>query len=234
MKKTDQSNPSMAPVEEVLKRLKKPYGDRTIALKFSNPFELLVATILSAQANDQTVNRVTERLFQKYRTPEDYLRVPLEELENDIRAINFYRNKAKAIRNCCQSLVEKFGGQVPDTMEALTQLSGVGRKTANVVLSFAFCKNEGVVVDTHVARVAQRLGWTQEKQADRIEQDLMNLIPQKQWADASNWLIWHGRERCTARNPDCEHCEVRDLCPSAGQISNSKKPSTRRKRGKSG
>lgn len=201
-------------IKGIIERLSKLYGNRTIALKFANPLELLIATILSAQANDETVNRVTETLFKKYNSAYAYATAPIEELQQDIKSINYYRTKAKTIKACCQKLIESYNGQVPASMEELLKLPGVGRKTANVVLSFAFKNNEGIVVDTHVARVAQRLGLTKNKKPDLIEKDLMALFERELWDDISNWLIWHGRVRCKAKNPDCPHCELLDLCPS--------------------
>jgi len=202
----------------IVERLKQTYPQAHCELVFSNPLELLVATILSAQCTDKRVNLVTESLFARYRSAADYAHTSQEELEEVIHSTGFYRNKAKNIRAMAADLVEKHGGRVPDTMEALVALAGVGRKTANVVLGNAFGKNEGVVVDTHVARLAQRLGLTRATAPEKIEADLMALVPQDDWALLSHLLIWHGRRRCTARNPDCAACEVRDFCPSADQF----------------
>lgn len=205
-----------ARLRKIIAGLEKAYPDAHCELNYSNPLELLVATILSAQCTDKRVNLVTAELFKKYRSAADYARAPLGELEQDIRTTGFFRNKAKSLNACCQALVERHGGQVPRTMEALTQLGGVGRKTANVVLGNAFHVNCGVVVDTHVTRLAQRLGLTKEKMPEKIEQDLMTLVPQAQWTLFSHWLIWHGRRRCEARKPDCRGCEIRVLCPRMG------------------
>ncbi len=194
--------------------LRRTYPDAHCELNYSNPLELLVATILSAQCTDKQVNIVTESLFQKYRTAADYARADPAALEHDLRRIGLFRNKAKSLRACGQALIEKHGGQVPQTMDDLTQLAGVGRKTANVVLGNAFHQNEGLVVDTHVARLAERFKLTAQAKPERIEADLMKLVPREHWAMFSHWLIWHGRRRCFARNPDCAQCEIAVLCPS--------------------
>lgn len=207
-------NPKPA-VDQILAALRRTYPQAHCELRYSNPLELLIATILSAQCTDSRVNEVTRHLFRKYRTAEDYARAPLAELEEAIRSTGFYRSKARSIQACCQALVERHGGQVPKTMSELTALNGVGRKTANVVLGNAFGLNEGIVVDTHVRRVARRLGLTAHNDPDKIEQDLMQLVPKELWTQFSHWLIWHGRRRCTARKPDCAHCELRAWCPSA-------------------
>jgi endonuclease III len=198
----------------IIDGLRRAYPDAHCELNYSNPLELLVATILSAQCTDKRVNLVTAKLFRKYQAAADYASADLAELEEDIRTTGFFRNKARNIQNCCRRLVEAYQGEVPGSMEALRQLDGVGRKTANVVLGNAFARNDGVVVDTHVARLALRLGLTRETQAEKIEEDLMKLVPQAQWALFSHWLIWHGRRRCSARAPDCPHCEIRPLCPT--------------------
>jgi endonuclease III len=198
----------------ILEGLRRTYPDAHCELNFTNPLELLIATILSAQCTDKQVNIVTADLFKKYRTAEDYAQADLAELENDIKRIGLFRNKAKNIKACCAQIVEKHGGQVPQTMQALVALPGVGRKTANVVLGNAFDIQEGVVVDTHVARLTQRLGLTKETTPEKIEAEMMELIPQKDWALFSHWIIWHGRRRCFARGPQCGECEVRTLCPS--------------------
>ena len=190
------------------------YPDAHCELNFSNPLELLVATILSAQCTDVQVNKVTPALFQKYPTARDYAAADPAGLEHDLRAIGLYRNKAKNIRACCRLLVDEHDGKVPQTMEALVKLPGVGRKTANVVLGNAFGQNVGVVVDTHVARLSARLGLTRLTDPKKIEPVLMRLVPQKDWTLFSHWLIFHGRRRCRAINPDCPACEVRNLCPS--------------------
>jgi len=194
--------------------LRRTYPDAHCELNYSNPLQLLIATILSAQCTDKQVNIVTQDLFKKYKTAADFANADLPELANDIRRIGFFRNKAKNIKACCQQLVEKYGGKVPETMEQLVDLEGVGRKTANVVLGNAFDINEGVVVDTHVGRLTQRLSLTRESTPEKIEAEMMTLIPRKDWTLFSHWLIWHGRRRCFARKPDCGKCEVRELCPS--------------------
>ena len=204
-------------IQAVIAALRRTYPNAHCELEYSNPLELLIATILSAQCTDKRVNEVTRTLFRKYRTAGDYARAPLSELEEAIRPTGFYRNKAKNIQACCRALVERHGGQVPRTMEELTALDGVGRKTANVVLGNAFGINEGIVVDTHVRRVARRLGLTRHTDPDKIEQDLMQKVPRELWTQFSHWLIWHGRRRCLARKPDCDHCELHHLCPSAGK-----------------
>ena len=205
-----------ARVGKIISGLKKAYPDAHCELDHSNPLELLMATILSAQCTDKRVNLVTAELFQKYRSAAAYAQAPLPQLERAIKTTGFFRNKARSIKTCCQAIVEKHGGQVPRTMEELTQLGGVGRKTANVVLGNAFNINCGVVVDTHVARLSQRLGLTNETTPEKIEQDLMNLVSREQWTMFSHWLIWHGRRRCSARNPDCQNCEIKALCPRLG------------------
>ena len=207
-----------ARLKNIIAGLRKTYPGAHCELNFSNPLELLIATILSAQCTDKRVNLVTAELFKTHRTAADYAQAGLAELERDIQSTGFFRNKAKSIKACGRALVEEHGGQVPRTMEALTQLDGVGRKTANVVLGNAFNMNVGVVVDTHVARLARRLGLTGEEDPEKIEQTLMQLVPQPQWTMFSHWLIWHGRRRCFARNPDCAGCEITKLCPSAGKV----------------
>jgi endonuclease III len=192
------------------------YPDAHCELDYGNPLELLIATILSAQCTDKRVNMVTPALFRRCPTAADYAAIDPPELERLIQSTGFFRAKAKSIRAACADLVEKHGGQVPRTMEALTALRGVGRKTANVVLGNAFGLNEGVVVDTHVQRLSKRLGLTRHADPVKIERDLVKLIPRPKWTLFSHWLIWHGRRRCTARSPDCPGCEVRGLCPSAG------------------
>ena len=197
--------------------LHRIYPTAHCELTFTNPLELLVATILSAQCTDIRVNMVTPALFARCRSAVDYATIPQEELETVIRSTGFYRNKAKSIRAMGATLIEKHGGEVPRTMAELAALPGVGRKTANVVLGNAFLLNEGVVVDTHVGRLSLRLGLTTQHDPVKVEQDLMKLFPKDQWADLSHWLIWHGRRRCKARNPDCKECELRGLCPSVDQ-----------------
>ena len=205
-----------ARLKKIIAALDRTYPAAHCELDHADPLQLLVATILSAQCTDKRVNLVTRKLFKNYRSAADYAKVPLAELEPAIRSTGFFRNKAKNIQACCRKLVERYGGRVPNTMEELTQLDGVGRKTANVVLGNAFGINVGVVVDTHVARLSQRLGLTQQKTPEKIELELMALVPQPQWTLFSHWLIWHGRRRCAARRPDCEHCEIKKLCPKTG------------------
>jgi endonuclease-3 len=198
------------------------YPQAHCELHYSNPLELLVATILSAQCSDRQVNLVTAELFKTYRAAADYAGAPLAELENAIRRIGLYRNKAKNIKAAGQTLVEKHGGEVPRTMEELTALSGVGRKTANVVLGNAFGVNVGVVVDTHVARLSHRLGLSAQTAPDKIEADLQALAPRKDWTQWSHWLIWHGRRRCFARSPECSECEIKADCPAGQKVLNPK------------
>ena len=208
-------NLSAAPASEVIARLKAEYPDARTELDWSNPLELLVATILSAQTTDVQVNRVTESLFSKYRTAEDYADSTPDELEEDIRPTGFYRNKARSLRGMASALVEEHGGEVPRTMSELVALPGVGRKTANVVLGNAFGKNEGIVVDTHVRRVSNRLGLTESQDPVKIEQDLMKVVPQEDRTIFSHLLIFHGRRICKARKPECPNCVLNDICPSA-------------------
>ncbi len=205
-----------ARLRKIIAGLRKTYPDAHCELNFSNPLELLIATILSAQCTDKRVNLVTADLFKRYRSAADYANAPAAELEQAIKSTGFFRNKVRSIQSCCRSLVERHGGQVPSTMEALTALDGVGRKTANVVLGNAFGVNAGIVVDTHVTRLAQRLGLTRQKDAQKIEKELMPLVRQEQWTLFSHWLIWHGRRRCFARNPDCAQCEIAVHCPRVG------------------
>jgi endonuclease III len=211
-----------ARAQRIMAGLESAYPDAHCELNYSNPLELLVATILSAQCSDRQVNIVTAELFQKYRTAADYSRAPLAELENAIRRIGLYRNKAKSIKGAGQALVEKHGGDVPRTMEELTGLSGVGRKTANVVLGNAFGVNVGVVVDTHVARLSRRLGLSTQTAPDKIETDLEALAPREKWTQLSHWLIWHGRRRCFARSPECADCEIKADCPAGQKVLNPK------------
>jgi len=202
----------------IVQALARAYPDAHCELDFKNPLELLIATILSAQCTDKRVNIVTREVFRVCRTAADYTALPEGELERLIQSTGFYRAKARNIRACCASLVSDHGGQVPRSMEALTALAGVGRKTANVVLGNVFDIHVGVVVDTHVQRLSQRLGLTRQTTPEKIEQDLMALIPPTQWTLFSHWLIWHGRRRCMARNPNCPGCELRALCPSADKV----------------
>lgn len=205
-----------ARLAKIIDALKQTYPDAHCELNYCNPLELLIATILSAQCNDKQVNIVTETLFQKYKTAQDYADADPVEFEQAIKRIGLYRNKAKNIQAACRTLIEKHGGTVPDSMDALVELPGVGRKTANVVLGNVFNINHGIVVDTHVARVSTRLGLTREKNPEKIEQALLPLVPQNDWCLFSHLLIWHGRRRCYARNPDCAHCEILKLCPRVG------------------
>jgi len=200
---------------EIVKRLSKAYPDARVALNFTNPLECLVATILSAQCTDERVNIVTKSLFKKYRSPKDYLKVADSELAADIKSTGFFNQKTKSIRGACARIVEVYGGKVPDTMEDLITLPGVARKTANIVLGNSYGVVEGIAVDTHVRRLAERLGFSDEKDPDKIEQDLMRSIPRKRWFDFTYALIDHGRSICVARKPRCEECPVSDLCPSS-------------------
>jgi endonuclease III len=199
----------------LLARLDALYPEPRCELEYSGPFELLVATILSAQCTDARVNVVTRDLFRKYRTPEDYLAVPQEELEQDIHSTGFYRNKAKNIQGACRRIVEVYCGRVPEKMDDLLTLPGVARKTANVVLGNAFGKAEGIAVDTHVTRLAGLLGLTAHSDPVKIERDLMAKFPRKRWTDLTHLLIFHGRRVCHARRPACDRCALSDLCPSA-------------------
>ena len=198
--------------------MQRTYPDAHCELNYANPLELLVATILSAQCTDKRVNVVTAALFKKYRSAADYAKANPAELEQDIKTTGFFRNKAKNIQACCRKLVERHGGQVPRSMEELTHLDGVGRKTANVVLGNAFGSQEGIVVDTHVARLSHRLGLSRQNDPEKVEQELVEFVPRELWTLFSHWLIWHGRRRCSARNPDCPNCEIKELCPSAGKV----------------
>ena len=199
---------------QIIADLQRSYPDAHCELNYRNPLELMVSTILSAQCTDKQVNIVTKDLFKKYKKAADFAAVPLEELQNDIRRIGLFRNKAKSIQNACRALVEHHKGKVPQTMIELVALAGVGRKTANVILGNAFGINEGVVVDTHVARLCDRLKITSAKTPEKIEKDLVKLVPQEHWTMFSHWIIWHGRQRCGARKPDCPNCEIRELCPT--------------------
>ena len=199
----------------IIELLEKEHSDAKIALSYKNPLELLVATILSAQCTDKRVNIVTKVLFKKYKKPEDYANADLEELEGDIRSTGFYRNKARNIKKCCRILVEKFNSQVPKTMEELLELPGVARKTANIVLSNVYGVVEGIAVDTHVRRLAGRLGLSQHKNPNKIEGDLMKIVPKTRWKRITDLLIFHGRRICAARKPKCRICVLNKLCPSA-------------------
>src|SRR6266487_1380880 len=202
-------------IQAIIAELRRLYPDAKCTLNFSNPLELLIATQLSAQCTDERVNIVTLDLFRKYRSAEDYATVSQEDLEQDIRPTGFYRNKAKNIRAACQRLITKYGGEVPHTMADLLTLPGVARKTANVVLGNAFGIIEGIVVDTHVGRLARRFSWTANEDPAKVEQDLMRLVPQKDWLNLPHLLIYHGRAICLARKPLCEQCALAQLCPSA-------------------
>ncbi|MGF1473499.1 MAG: endonuclease III [Rubrobacteraceae bacterium] len=204
-----------AQITEVMVRLREEYPGATTELNWSNPLELLVATILSAQTTDVRVNQVTNTLFEKYRTAGDYAEAEAEDLEEDIRPTGFYRNKARSLQGMARALVQDHGGRVPQTMPQLVALPGVGRKTANVVLGNAFDVNEGVVVDTHVRRLSNRLGLSTEKEPEKIEKDLLGLVPEEDRTVFSHRLILHGRRVCKARKPDCPNCTLNDLCPSA-------------------
>ena len=208
-------NPRAERVAELIQRFPRIYPDAHCELKSSNPLELLVATILSAQCTDKRVNLVSADLFTRYRTAADYAGAPLADLEPAVKTTGFFCNKAKNIRAACAEIIARHGGEVPRTMEALSALPGVGRKTANVVLGNAFHLNVGVVVDTHVGRLSRRLGLTRHLDPEKVEKALVKLVPRDRWTLWSHWLIFHGRRRCTAQNPDCPGCELRDLCPSA-------------------
>ncbi|MDD5140594.1 MAG: endonuclease III [Verrucomicrobiales bacterium] len=201
---------------KIIAALQRTYPNAHCELNFSNPLQLLIATILSAQCTDKRVNIVTAELFKKYRSAKDFADAALAEIEEAVKTTGFFRNKAKNIKACCAALVEKFGGEVPRTMAELHALAGVGRKTANVVLGNAFGINVGVVVDTHVTRLCNRLGLAKGTDAVKLEQELMKLVPQNDWTHFSHWLIWHGRRRCDARKPDCANCEIQKLCPKIG------------------
>ena len=208
----------------ILRRLEKQYPNTRTALNYETPFQLLVSTVLSAQSTDKMVNIITEKLFKKYKGPEDFLKAKPGELEQDIKASGFFNQKAKSIRGLSQKLVEEFNGQVPDTMDDLLKLAGVARKTANVVLGNAFGKNEGIAVDTHVHRLSWRLGFSDHDDPNKVEQDLMRLFPRNKWFKVSHLLIDHGRNVCFARNPNCAECIVNDQCPAA------RVPAVRKKR----
>jgi len=201
-------------VAQLSKILRETYPDAHCELNHSNPLELLIATILSAQCTDRQVNVVTADLFQKYRSAADYANAPLEQLEADVRRIGLYRNKAKNIQSCCRTLVDQYGGDVPRTMDELTALDGVGRKTANVVLGNGYGINVGFVVDTHVARLSERLSLSSASTPEKIEQDLCALLPKDQWTDGGHRILLHGRYVCLAKGPQCEQCPLNELCPS--------------------
>jgi endonuclease III len=205
-------------VAKVIELLEEQFPDAKTALKYSNPLEILIATMLSAQTTDERVNIVTKNLFKKYRTPEDYAIIDIEELEQDIRSTGFYHNKAKNLQNTAKLLVEKFNSQVPRTMEELIELPGVARKTANIVLYNAYGVIAGIAVDTHVRRVSGRLGFTESEDPTRIEQDLMKITPKDKWMELTDLLIYHGRQVCNARKPKCEICGLNKYCPCAFQF----------------
>ncbi|MFC6614971.1 endonuclease III [Halopenitus salinus] len=202
-------------VAEVLDRLSEEYPDSSISLRYSNRLELLIAVILSAQCTDERVNAVCADLFEKYEDAADYAEADQEELAEDISSITYYNNKASYIRSACRDIIEEHDGEVPDTMSELTELAGVGRKTANVVLQHGHDVVEGIVVDTHVQRISRRLGITEEETPERIEEDLMEIVPRGRWQAFTHLFIDHGRARCTARNPDCSDCVLEDVCPSS-------------------
>lgn len=204
-------------------KLRETYPEAHCELDFQTPFQLLVATILSAQCTDKQVNLVTRNLFQNLKTAQDFASIGQEDLENAIKSTGFYRNKARNLRAMAKDLVEKHGGEIPRSMNELTNLAGVGRKTANVVLGNAFGVDEGIVVDTHVARLSKRFRFTKKIDPEKIESVLMRLVPRKDWTNLSHWMIWHGRRRCFALNPDCVHCELVGLCPSEGKVGKTRK-----------
>jgi len=215
MTKNHSNEDRKARLRKISRQLKSAYPDAQCTLNHSNAFELLIATILSAQCTDERVNIVTADLFRKYRKPEDYLKVSPSELQNDIRTTGFFRNKAKSIQGTAKMLTEQYGGKVPNTIVELLELPGVARKTANVVLGNAFGVSSGIVVDTHVTRLARRLGLTDQKHAEKIERDLVRIVPRKDWVVFSHLLIAHGRKICKARNPLCAQCIIEKLCPSS-------------------
>jgi endonuclease-3 len=214
-KKLTRDDPIDVRAPVIVRRLTKAYPGAHVALNFTNPLECLIATILSAQCTDEKVNEVTATLFRKYRSAEDYLAVPEDELKADIKPTGFFNQKATSLRAACERIVTVYGGQVPDTMEELQTLRGVARKTANIVMGNAYGKVEGIAVDTHVRRLANRLGFSDEQEPDKIEQDLMRLIPRKRWFDFTYVLIDHGRTICNAKKPRCAECLVNELCPAS-------------------
>jgi len=203
-----------AQAEEVIERLLEEYPDSTISLRYSSRLELLIAVILSAQCTDERVNKETEHLFEKYDGAADYAEADEEELAEDLNSITYYNSKADYVKSSCTAIVEEHGGEVPDTMDELTELKGVGRKTANVVLQHGHDVVEGIVVDTHVQRISRRLGLTEEERPEAIEPELMEIVPEEYWQQYTHLLIDHGRATCTARNPDCADCALADICPS--------------------
>ncbi len=211
-------------IQKIVTLLATEYPDASCSLDFRSPLELLIATILSAQCTDERVNQVTKSLFRKYRSARDYASSPLTELEKDIQSTGFFRNKAKNIQACCERLDREFGGRVPEDMAVLVTLPGVGRKTANVVLGTAFGVPSGVVVDTHVARISQRLGLTHNDDPVKIEQDLMAITPQSEWIDFSHRMIKHGRRYCQAKKPNCQACPLGEVCPKLGVVMSPRQP----------
>ena len=201
--------------QKTIELLEKQYPNAKTALNYTNPLEILIATILSAQTTDVTVNIVTQKLFKKYRTPEDYAKADIKELEADIHSTGFYHNKARNLQKCCQLLVEKFHSQVPKTMDELLELPGVARKTANIVLYNAYGTTAGIAVDTHVTRLSARLGLTEQTEQNKIEKDLMGITPREKWMKLTDLLIFHGRQVCTAKKPKCAACVLNKICPSA-------------------
>jgi len=198
---------------KVIERLEELYPNARLELEYDNAFQLLIEAILAAQESDKKVNELRRELFNKYKTPEDVVKAPLDQLEKDISSINFYRRKAKLIKKCCQALVEEFGGEIPKSVEEMVKLPGVGRKTANMVIGGAFGL-PAIIVDRHVLRVAQRIGFTDKKDPDKVEQDLMEIVPKESWTKFSFLLLNHGKNICLARNPKCEECPICDLCDS--------------------
>ncbi|MBI3815011.1 MAG: endonuclease III [Nitrospinae bacterium] len=197
--------------KKIFELLEMEYKDSKVALDFKTPLQLLIATILSAQCTDERVNKVTKALFKKYKRAEDYANADLKELEEDIRPTGFYKNKAKSLKNCCKKIIEDFKGKIPDTLEELIALPGVGRKTANIVLGSAYGR-QAIAVDTHVNRVSNRLGLADADDPDKIEEELCKIIPEDKWTEATHWLIQHGRRICNARKPLCDKCILRDYC----------------------
>jgi endonuclease-3 len=218
MMETEKESNKKTRVLNIIDLLENQYPRAKTALHYSSPLEILIATILSAQCTDKRVNIVTKSLFKKYRTTEDYANADISELEQDIRSTGFYRNKAKSIKNAGRMMVEKFDSQVPNTMKEILELPGVARKTANIVLSNAYGVVEGIAVDTHVRRLSKRLGLTENKNPDKIEKDLMQIVPKSQWKRINNLLISHGRKICKARKPECYSCILNKICPSAFRI----------------
>lgn len=220
---------------EIIKRLRKAYPDAHCALRHTNPFELLIATILSAQCTDERVNIVTATLFRKYKSPQDFVKVSQPELERDIHSTGFFRNKAKNIKAASRRIIDVYDGRIPQTMDEILTLGGVARKTANVVLGNAFGIASGIVVDTHVGRLSQRLGLTEQKTPEKIERDLQELVPKKHWVMFPHWLIFHGRQICQARKPKCLECVLSGICPSyeffveQGMAAGTEKPKANKK-----